>query len=86
MKSKRPIIITDPTGDIAFRAGVLNCLENGNLLICSEPNKVQSFAENFKNEIDLITSEQIDKLDERIRVIVPHGSPLYKGRANRLEI
>ena len=31
----RPIIVTDPAEDIAFRAGVLNCLEKGSLLFCT---------------------------------------------------
>jgi hypothetical protein len=38
--SKNPIIITDPTDDFAFRAGVLNSLVNGRWVHVVESSKV----------------------------------------------
>ena len=38
--SNNPIIITDPSDDFAFRAGVLNSLVNGRWVHVVEPSKV----------------------------------------------
>ena len=38
--TSNPIVITDPSNDFAFRAGVLNSLINGRYVHVVEPNQV----------------------------------------------
>lgn len=37
----RPIIVTNPSEELAFRAGVLNCLVNGKPLFCLKPSQAK---------------------------------------------
>ena len=62
MDRKRPIIITDPCDDLAFRAGVLNCIVHGHFLVCITPDQSKIASEKFNHQIDIICTEPMTEL------------------------
>lgn len=74
---KRPILITDPCSDLAFRAGVLNMLVNGKLLLCSSPDLVRAASEFYNHELDIICTENIGQIHNKSGLCIQAGNNMY---------
>jgi hypothetical protein len=80
--SNKPIVITEPAHDFAFRAATMNSLVNGRYVICAEPSQVGQVSDIYEGNIDLIATEEVS-VDDSVSVYVEKGSRILAQHSKR---
>lgn len=82
--SNKPIIITDPAHDFAFRAATLNSMINGRYVIVVESNEFNRISGLYNHEVELVATQEIDNINPKVLVYVEKGSNLLKEHSQRV--